>query len=97
LDIESKYATLFTAIKRGDSPILYIPKFREFGLQVLNPDGIARGDVYDLVQYCPFTGEKLPSSLRDKWFDKLDELKIEPDSPDVPEEMQTDKWLQSEA
>jgi len=50
------------------------------------------------IDYCPWCGSKLPSSLRDKWFDIL-EKEYGLDSPDsvdqcnkVPAEFLTDEW-----
>jgi hypothetical protein len=65
-------------------------------LRVVEENDKLREGVFDQVYFCPFTGELLPKSLRDVWFDKLDDLKLDPQSPNIPEEMQTDKWWLSE-
>ncbi|MGF1788857.1 hypothetical protein L4D00_23995 [Photobacterium swingsii] len=67
--------------------IIYIPKYREFN--VLVPDG---GSSFITIMYCPWCASKLPSPLRDAWFDILDELGCEPGDKDIPPEMQTDIW-----
>ena len=76
-------------IDSGETPIRYIPKFREFGLSIL--DG---GTAYQLIHYCPWCGSSLPASLRDEWFDIVyDELELEDvDDPNIPKEMLTDQW-----
>jgi len=76
-------------ISDADSSIKYVAKFRELGLKIL--DG---GTSYQLINYCPWCGEKLPISLRDEWFDILDDdLELDdPDDPNIPLEMTTDEW-----
>jgi len=74
-------------IKEGENALIYNPKFREFGIQVL--DG---GSSVQIISYCPWCGKSLPSSLRDEWFDRIEILGLEPDDEGVPEEMQTDAW-----
>lgn len=79
--------TLRTALDDADSPLVYWPKFREVVIPTL--DGGTSGT---LVSFCPFCGSPLPSSKRDEWFDRLWELDLEPDGPDVPSEMRSDEW-----
>ena len=74
-------------LKGGELPITYGARFREYGLAYR--DG---GTSCQLLQYCPWCGSKLPSSLRDRWFERLEELGLEPDDPGVPHEMKTDAW-----
>lgn len=71
----------------GEVAIMYIPKFREYGIAVL--DG---GTSMQEIRYCPWCGTRLAMSLREKWFDLLDETRLEPESPQVPAEMMTDTW-----
>ncbi len=73
-----------------DIPIIYIPKFREYGIKIL--DG---GTSLQLIKYCPWCGAKLPISLRDKWFDEIYKLNLEPESPEIPEKYLTDEWWKS--
>lgn len=67
--------------------VRYNPKFREFGLVI--HDG---GTATLLIAYCPFCGEALPDSLRDRWFDLLSELGVESGDDEVPLPMLTDEW-----
>lgn len=78
---------LRAAIADPDVPVSYNYKLREVTIQVL--DG---GESGILMEYCPFTGVRLPSSLRDVWFDRLDELEMEPDDPDLPQELRSGEW-----
>ena len=78
---------LVTAISSDDLPLVYVPKYREFGITYL--DG---GSSYQLVVFCPFCRERLPGSFRDEWFDALERLGLEPEDPGVPEEYAADTW-----
>jgi len=70
-----------------DVGILYVAKFREYGLPVL--DG---GPSFIVIDFCPWCGRRLPASLRDKWFEEIERLGLEPDSPSLPARYATDEW-----
>jgi hypothetical protein len=70
-----------------ESGIVYIPKFREYGVKVL--DG---GTSFLEINYCPWCGNKLPESLRDEWFEILDSLDIDPAADEIPEKFLNDHW-----
>lgn len=53
-------------IVEGKVPIHYVPKFREYAIELYKPKTFQ--DLY----YCPWCGRKLPKSLRDRWFDYLE-------------------------
>jgi len=80
-------------------PILYLPVSREYALLMLE-DGKKRSRMNAVqgIIYCPWCNEKLPESLRNKWFDVL-EKEYGLDDPDskeqeklIPEEFKTDAW-----
>jgi hypothetical protein len=75
-------------IEDGESGLIYIPNVREFGIRVL--DG---GSSFLVIQYCPWCGKRLPSSLHDEWFRRLESLGID-DSRAAPEDMKSDMWWQ---
>jgi hypothetical protein len=75
------------AIEDQESPITYIDKFREYGLQVL--DG---GSSHIEIDFCPWCGKKLPESLRDNWFDELERLGIDPYGDAIPDEFGDERW-----
>ena len=77
-------------LSSGETAIEYTPKFREYGISVL--DG---GSSYICVNYCPWCGHTLPTSLRDQWFELLDREGLECDDPDLPEPFQSDLWWKS--
>jgi hypothetical protein len=67
-------------------PIDYLPKYREFTLIL---DG---GPVLQLISFCPWCGEELPSSLRDQFFDHLEAMNLDPEDPRVPLDYRSDAW-----
>ena len=76
------------AIESDELPIQYIPKFREYGLRVL--DG---GSSVIALNFCPWCGEKLPDSLRMDWFAQLEKRGIDPTANEtIPPEFETDQW-----
>jgi hypothetical protein len=71
--------------------IVYIPKFREYGIRIL--DG---GTSFMKIEFCPWCGSRLPSDLRDAWFEELERLGLEPDSEALPNRLKTDAWWNSQ-
>ena len=67
--------------------IVYIPKFREYGLQV-NDGGSSIVQIY----FCPWCGRRLPNSLRDKWLSTLRAMNMEPSDKEIPVKYLTDVW-----
>jgi len=80
------------AIDDPDVPLVYTPKFREIGIRVL--DG---GDSSILIRYCPWCGTRLPDSLREKWFDELERLQIDPYGDAIPARFLSEEWYNSES
>ncbi|WP_159355047.1 DUF6980 family protein [Methylovorus glucosotrophus] len=72
-------------LARGELSIRYTPKFREYGILYKNENSIQQ------ISFCPWCGTKLPSTLRELWFEQLDELGIEPED-DIPDEYNSDEW-----
>ncbi len=69
--------------------VKYIPFTREYGVQ-------AADHVIQMINFCPWCGERLPKSLRDEFFSALEkEYNIEADVgslSNVPPEFRTDEW-----
>ena len=74
-------------MESGESALRYIPRFREHGIMVL--DG---GGSHLVARFCPWCGREFPKSLRDEWFDRLEELGIELGDPAMPRELETEEW-----
>lgn len=74
-----------TAIR--ENAVEYIDKFDEYGVHVL--DG---GMSIIVLRFCPWCAARLPRSKRSQWFGRLFARGIDPDSGEVPKEMQSDAW-----
>ncbi len=71
-----------------DTPIFYSSKFDEYGLKIL--DG---GNSKITIEFCPWCGQKLPTSKRDRWFDELKKLGVkDPWTETLPDKYLTDQW-----
>jgi len=75
------------AIDSNESIIVFVPKFREYGIKIT--DG---GSSYLEINFCPWCGSRLPDSLRDEWFDRLEHLNIDLAIDTIPEDFLDDRW-----
>ena len=81
-------AELKKAIEDPDIPVQFIPKFREYGISIL--DG---GSSYLQISNCPWCGKTFPKSLRGEWFDSLESKGIDPlDSKTIPATYRDERW-----
>lgn len=62
--------------------ITYSPVFREYHIPLKGNAARQR------ILYCPWCGTKLPTSVRDNYYELLDDAQLE----DPPEEFQGDTW-----
>lgn len=85
--LEAKYPRLFECARDDETAITYNPKMREFGIAVLDGGGSVVAITHD-----PWSGEALPSSLRDRWFDDLKALGLDPWEGEVPSKYQVEDW-----
>ena len=65
-------------------PMVYVPRFSEFGLTV---DG---GPVIQVIDFCPWCEVAVPTSLRDEYFDRLERRGIELESSELPLDLCSD-------
>lgn len=71
-----------------DILISYSVVFDEYGLII--HDG---GRSTITINFCPWCGQKLPNSKRDKWFDELEKLGFnDPFEENIPVEFTDDTW-----
>lgn len=82
---------LKTAVDDPSIPVVFVPKFREFGILVL--DG---GSSYIRIEYCPWCRAKLPKSLRAKWLERIRSLGLEPGDKKIPPEYLDGRWYSRE-
>ena len=74
-----------------DVLVHYSPKFGEYGL-VIHDGG--SGSIQ--ILFCPFCGNELPVSKRDRWFHELEDLGFsEPLVDDIPEQYKSDAWYRT--
>jgi hypothetical protein len=78
---------MMTHLVDRNVPIIYVAKFREYGIRVA--DG---GSSYILLKYCPWCGKALPDSLRDEWFEEIERLGLGPEDTRLPLRYSTDEW-----
>lgn len=76
-------------LDEGEVAITYWDRFRDYGIKVL--DG---GSSVQSIYYCPWCGDKLSNSLRDEWFDLIDQLGLEPGDAGIPDEFLSAEWWQ---
>jgi hypothetical protein len=70
-----------------DTLLDYSPKLREYGLIV--HDG---GSSIREISFCPWCGARLPASLRDRWFEELERLGVDPGGEEIPEAYRSSDW-----
>lgn len=64
IDLPHDCETMVACIRDDEVPIVYNDVVREFALRVRDGD-LA---VVQVIQFCPWCGQKLPDSLREEWF-----------------------------
>ena len=79
-------AMMSSNLAGGETAILYLPKFREYGIAVT--DG---GSSFIAIHYCPWCGTSLPASLRDKWFEEIASRSYKIDD-EIPAELSSGAW-----
>lgn len=78
-------------IQNGYCPIRYNKKFREYSIKD------SRSTSISIMFFCPNCATEFPSSLREQWFDILEqeyglEDPLYDDKSKVPKEFMTDEW-----
>lgn len=53
---------------------------------------VAAGAAKQQLFYCPWCGEQLPPSERDRWFEELEALGIDPATGPIPEDYRSGAW-----
>lgn len=78
-------------LEPDDGVMYYYPMFREWGIRIDQQ----RGGGTMIIEYCPWCGEHLPSSLRDEYFHVLRSelgLDLAIYEEGTPQEFQDDTW-----
>jgi hypothetical protein len=92
MNLPHSCAQMEYAVESEEIPVDYNPKFREYGIRVL--DG---GSSVIQLTFCPWCGQRLPDSLRMLWFEELEKRGIDPIEDDVPPEFSDDRWYNAES
>jgi uncharacterized protein DUF6980 len=71
-----------------DAVVLFSARFQEYGLIIHNGGTSSFG-----IGFCPWCGQRLPTSQRDRWFEELERRGIDPWEDEIPSEFQDDRWL----
>lgn len=85
--LETEFPELFERARDDETAVTYNPMTREFGIPVLDGGGSVIA-----FQFDPWTGRRLPAGLRDRFFDELEALGIDPWSDDRPEAFCSEAW-----
>jgi hypothetical protein len=75
----------------ADALVAYWAKYDEYGLLV--HDG---GSSMVPIAYCPWCGTRLPASKRDRWFDALKAMGLEPGDQRIPAAYRSGAWWRRE-
>jgi hypothetical protein len=71
-----------------DNIVYYSPMFRDHGIII--HDGSTS---YITIRYCPWCGKKLPTSMRNKWFEELAKTGMKYElGQDIPKKFLSEKW-----
>lgn len=80
--------THLDAFECPDAILVYDEIFDEYGLIV--HDG-GRSTIE--IDYCPWCGQKLPESKRERWFKELEDLGLDsPSEQQIPPKYRTSEW-----
>ena len=71
-----------------DALIGFTARFQEYGLIIHDGGTSSVG-----IAFCPWCGQPLPASQRDRWFEELESCGIDPWNDDIPDDFQDDRWL----
>ena len=67
--------------------IEFFDRFREYGISLVGSSGVVR------IDFCPWCNNKLPTSLRNRYYDELENIGIDdPYSQDVPDDFKSAEW-----
>ena len=75
-------------------PISYIPWTREYGIRRLPVDRMMETQPIRMrkIDFCPFCGTKLPSSLKAEWQRRIAEAGYDPNDENLPGDFLSDRW-----
>lgn len=72
-----------------DGVIIYDDRFDEYNIVVKSEEGV---NFLQKIDFCPWSGDRLPNSQRDRWFDELEAKGIDPMNEVIPPSFQSAEW-----
>ncbi len=85
-DLKKRYSDFFEYLEIGKVEIGYCEKTREFTIRCTD------GQSGIVLKYCPWSGKQFPPSLRDSYFDILEEMGLDAWEDEIPKEFQSGEW-----
>jgi hypothetical protein len=76
-------------LRNGTNGVEFVPRFREYGITVPG-----QSESITLIEFCPWCGTRLPSSLRKQWFEQIDRLGIDETKDPIPRKLRSSTWYQ---
>ncbi len=84
---ETEFPELFSFIHEGKVAVEYLERFREFYIKLSTNSGL------QLIHFCPWSGKPLPQSVRDQYFDILEDPELTPYAVrKLKQQMQDEAW-----
>lgn len=71
-----------------DALVVFVARFQEYGLVIHDGGTSSVG-----ITFCPWCGRRLPESQRDRWFEEVEGLGLDPWEDDVPPGYEDGRWL----
>lgn len=76
-------------IQVSNGVVRYDVRFDEYNIVVRAGREV---EVLQKIDFCPWSGDRLPEGYRDQWFDELEAQGIDPLNDTIPEDYQTSVW-----
>lgn len=84
---DSRFCCDQMAQQVADKVVRFDERYVQYDLTVRDD-----GEVLQQIDFCPWCATRLPESLREKWFDELEAMGIDPMRDPIPEPYQSSEW-----
>jgi hypothetical protein len=85
----SKFCCERMAFYIAEGVIKYDSRYDQYDLIL---EGAGDTQTLQKIDFCPWSGTKLPVSFRDRWFDELEAIGVDPMIDPIPEPYQNSTW-----
>ena len=89
---DRKYCCVHMEHHVNDGLVRYDDRFDQFDLVVRDGEEV---QILQQIYFCPWSGDQLPPSQRDRWFDEIESKGIDPMNDAIPLEYQGSAWRNS--